>query len=331
MTAVLVTEEVAAKLVKNRAEHAQEITPGVVIAMTPAFPGRALADIEKDVAALSKVQRRNVFTMGALLIEAKARVLTGDWLPWLQKHFGNSERTAQNYMGAARLLVRNATVAELKLSDGAIYWLADHSAIAESEQPHWVVPGESSGIGFDGKLVSTNAVAEILEAAKTSYVNAQFCREAYGRQKEKHYNRKNFAARKAASELLPPRPNGPPHPHTAATKAARKAVQDVRAEHRATMSPAEIKAENDKSQLHGSLTAAVKVIARLAPSPRRSPGPAWKAAEWSNAPHSKCGCRHVGPYRPVLQDTVFFTDFGKAGPPQIGLCRALPPSWVAKW
>jgi hypothetical protein len=45
---------------------------------------------------------------------------------------------------------------------------------------------------------------------------------------------------------------------TMADRAARK-------EHRATLSPAELKAENNRAQLLGSLTAAVTVIGRLAP------------------------------------------------------------------
>jgi DUF3102 family protein len=90
---------------------------------TGPVPSRALADIEKDLGALVKAQRRNIFKMGALLIAAKARVLHGEWLPWLQKHFGASESTANNYMGAAAYLARNPNVGDLKLSMGAVYWL----------------------------------------------------------------------------------------------------------------------------------------------------------------------------------------------------------------
>jgi len=39
---------------------------------------------------------------GELLIEAKAAVAHGEWLPWLSSHFEGSERTAQAYMRVAR-------------------------------------------------------------------------------------------------------------------------------------------------------------------------------------------------------------------------------------
>jgi Protein of unknown function (DUF3102) len=144
MTAVLVTEEVAAKLIKARARNTKHpviinsqpvpdcyetvSSDGVGTlhhAPTVTEPaGRALADIEKDLGVLVKAQRRNIFTMGALLIEAKARVLHGEWLPWLQQHFGRSVSTAENYMNAARLIAKFPTVGNLKLSNSALYWLA---------------------------------------------------------------------------------------------------------------------------------------------------------------------------------------------------------------
>jgi hypothetical protein len=47
---------------------------------------------------------------GELLIEAKAQVGHGNWLPWLKANFDGSERTAQNYM---RLALKSAAVADL--------------------------------------------------------------------------------------------------------------------------------------------------------------------------------------------------------------------------
>jgi hypothetical protein len=47
---------------------------------------------------------------GELLIDAKAQVKHGGWLPWLEANFPLSERTARNYM---RMAEKSATVADL--------------------------------------------------------------------------------------------------------------------------------------------------------------------------------------------------------------------------
>lgn len=45
---------------------------------------------------------RHAITAGELLIEAKAQVPRGQWLPWLRDHCTLSERTAQLYMRVAK-------------------------------------------------------------------------------------------------------------------------------------------------------------------------------------------------------------------------------------
>lgn len=55
---------------------------------------------------------------GERLIEAKALIQHGGWLPWLAEHVGVSTRTAQVYMRLARnkaKIAKNATVADLTI------------------------------------------------------------------------------------------------------------------------------------------------------------------------------------------------------------------------
>jgi hypothetical protein len=85
---------------------------------------RSLADIESVLASALHRERLTVIDIGKLLLEAQRKVEHGQWLPWLERHFGKSERTAQNYMLAAEWAIKNATVADLKLRPSAIYWLA---------------------------------------------------------------------------------------------------------------------------------------------------------------------------------------------------------------
>ena len=66
----------------------------------------------------------DVVEIGEFLVEAREYVEHGDWLPWLEREFLFSERTAQNYMAAYEFSLKYATVADLKLTIGALYDLA---------------------------------------------------------------------------------------------------------------------------------------------------------------------------------------------------------------
>ena len=62
---------------------------------------------------------RRAMAAGDLLIEAKAMVQHGQWLPWLRDHCKISERTAQLYMRCAKNRIeieKSATVADLDLT-----------------------------------------------------------------------------------------------------------------------------------------------------------------------------------------------------------------------
>ncbi len=61
-----------------------------------------------------KRELAHAITAGNLLIEAKALIPHGGWLPWLKEHCGVSERSAQRYMDLARHApVKSANVADL--------------------------------------------------------------------------------------------------------------------------------------------------------------------------------------------------------------------------
>jgi hypothetical protein len=273
--ALKVTQEEAAKLISSRAKSRGKsptvgnltlvpasvvpvVEPDVVlvpydVVVEHEHERRPLADIEQDLAPLVKARRRNVFKEGALLIEAKAQVSHGDWLPWLQEHFMASESTAQNYMSAARYLVKNPTVGDLKLSPAAIYWLANPPGGSKaSETP------------TDVYQDACRAVSPlILEVAKTAYVDKEYCDEAVA-----GYLRKQSAARaratraeRAEAKANPPEPV-PPTPRVISQDPEREARRQLRA----TMTSAELLAHDRKQALHGQLNGSVKVICRLIPN-----------------------------------------------------------------
>src|SRR3954447_26941881 len=76
------------------------------------------------VASALKDSVRHAIAAGELLIEAKAQLAHGQWLPWLSDHCTISERTAQLYMRVAKnradieAQIRN-DVADLSLSEAA--------------------------------------------------------------------------------------------------------------------------------------------------------------------------------------------------------------------
>jgi hypothetical protein len=87
---------------------------------------------EATVAALGKSLEYGM-AAGDLLIEAKAQLKHGEWLPWLEANCGLSERSAQVYMRLARNRekVKSAVAADLDLTiDAALQLLANPNAKA---------------------------------------------------------------------------------------------------------------------------------------------------------------------------------------------------------
>jgi Protein of unknown function (DUF3102) len=98
-----------------------------------AFDGsNSLADLAARIRAFHEAAaeglRRSVengMAAGDLLIEAKAQLKHGQWLPWLRDHCAISERTAQLYMRCAKNRAaieeqaKSATVADLTLNEAA--------------------------------------------------------------------------------------------------------------------------------------------------------------------------------------------------------------------
>ena len=87
---------------------------------------RSLTTIEADLEAAFRREANGPIEIGRLLNEAKEQLDThGEWLPLLKARFPHAVRTAQNYMGAARLAYKYATVAHLRLSHSALYALVE--------------------------------------------------------------------------------------------------------------------------------------------------------------------------------------------------------------
>jgi hypothetical protein len=83
---------------------------------------------------------RHAIRAGELLIQAKAQVRHGKWLPWLRENFERSERTAQLYMSLARNPQRVAGLSSVHAA-AAISFSAEKERI-EIQRPsvEWYSP-----------------------------------------------------------------------------------------------------------------------------------------------------------------------------------------------
>jgi hypothetical protein len=117
---------------------------------------RSLADLatrinaaHKAVSAYMRRGLREAIQTGHLLLEAKARLKHGQWLPWLHKHCDVPERTCHVYMRLAEHEAEIGNVADITdfTVRGAI------ALIAKADEP-----AESSAIDQD-RIVSSSTVA----------------------------------------------------------------------------------------------------------------------------------------------------------------------------
>jgi Protein of unknown function (DUF3102) len=112
--------------------------------MTDLACSNSLADlaarIRAEHEATAIAMRRGVehaMAAGTLLIEAKAQLDHGQWLPWLAEHCAMSERTAQLYMRLAKrrpeLEAKAQCIADLTIQDAAKLLAAAFEVIAVDE------------------------------------------------------------------------------------------------------------------------------------------------------------------------------------------------------
>ena len=86
----------------NRRERiAAPMTLRLVAPVSPTNEAK-LAKLAISIRASIQTSAAAAIEVGRKLIEAKALLPHGQWLPWLKDHVGISERTAQDYMALAR-------------------------------------------------------------------------------------------------------------------------------------------------------------------------------------------------------------------------------------
>ena len=119
-------------------------------------------DIETITGEILKAKRTGgeaILTIGRGLLEAKALLSHGEWLPWLEERVEFSEKAAQNFMRLARHYSNPQTLADLG-SSKALMLLA----VPEEERDEFIsVPHE---VGGQEKSVAEMSVRELQTAIK---------------------------------------------------------------------------------------------------------------------------------------------------------------------
>jgi hypothetical protein len=92
----------------------------------------ALDKYADAIRRLGKQTIANIIEIGRHLTEAKKIAGHGNWLPWLDREFGWTDRTALNFMRVFALSLKSETVSDLDLPVGALYLLAAPSTPTEA-------------------------------------------------------------------------------------------------------------------------------------------------------------------------------------------------------
>jgi hypothetical protein len=90
---------------------------------TPPAGSNTKRDLAAIAVDINTLERRSIFDIGKLLIEARDVCEHGDWYAWLESEFDWSEDTAENYMAASRLGAKYRTVRDLKVPATTLYEL----------------------------------------------------------------------------------------------------------------------------------------------------------------------------------------------------------------
>lgn len=126
-------------------------------------------DIETITQEIQEAQRtagQSIITIGKDLIEAKAMLPHGEWLPWLAEKVGYSERTAQGFMQLARKYSNPQLVADLGMRKAlALLALPDPEREEFLSAPHTVDGEEKNVIDMTSRELE-RAIKERDEAKK---------------------------------------------------------------------------------------------------------------------------------------------------------------------
>ena len=128
-----------------------------------------------------------IIEIGKRLLEAKAQLGHGEWLPWLREKVDISERSAQNFMRLAREYSKSADIADLGASKAlALLALPETERAEFAAEPHTV-----NGVEKTASEMTARELREAIQARDRALLEA---READARAKSAEESRVKMEA-----------------------------------------------------------------------------------------------------------------------------------------
>lgn len=132
-----------------------------------AEPSRSIEVITSEIQFYKAHASECILQIGKRLLEAKAQLSHGEWLPWLKEKVAFSDRTAQNFMRIAKEYTNPQLVADLGTSKAILLMALEGDEREEFvSAPHVVESGEEKLVK-DMSSEELKAALQELEAIKT--------------------------------------------------------------------------------------------------------------------------------------------------------------------
>ena len=125
--------------------------------MSEAFEERDIDVITEEINFYKQQAGMAILEIGKRLVEAKAQLSHGEWLPWLEKKVEFSERSAQQYIRLWKEYGKSATVADLGVRKALVLL-----ALPENERDSFA--GETHAVDGAEKTAAEMTVKELEKA-----------------------------------------------------------------------------------------------------------------------------------------------------------------------
>lgn len=162
----------------------EELTATELEALDELFDQRDIDIITEEINFYKQQAGMAILEIGKRLVEAKAQLSHGEWLPWLEKKVEFSERSAQQYIRLWKEYGKSATVADLGVRKALVLL-----ALPENERDSFA--GETHAVDGAEKTAAEMTVKELEKAVAER--NA-------ARQEAEQAKADLYAAREAARE-----------------------------------------------------------------------------------------------------------------------------------
>lgn len=147
---------------------------------TPVETERGIEAITEEIIFYKAVGGQAVLEIGKRLIEAKAQLKHGEWLPWLSEKVEFSEASAQRFMQLAREYENPALVRDLGASKALVLLALPASERENFAQEKHVVNGEEKSVSE----MSKRELEEAIRQRKLAELKAAETARELDRQKE---------------------------------------------------------------------------------------------------------------------------------------------------